>query len=168
MKEIKLSKQGKNKGKYVALVDDEDFERVNKFRWSVHIDPRNIYAKTNVSIKGKNTIMLLHRFILSDDQQLINNTQVDHINRIGLDCQKHNLRSCTKQQNAWNAGSSNNSTSKYKGVSWSKRDKIWYSFIMVNRAKFYLGIFKNEIDAAKAYDEAAKKHHKEFAYLNFK
>jgi hypothetical protein len=33
--------------------------------------------------------------------------------------------------------------------------------------KLWLGYFDNELDAARAYDEAARKYHGEYAKLNF-
>jgi len=38
---------------------------------------------------------------------------------------------------------------------------------MVNRKSKFIGYFDNEIDAAKAYDTAARKYHGAFAVLNF-
>lgn len=57
-------------------------------------------------------------------------------------------------------------SSYYKGVSWSKREKKWKSYIRVGDKMKHLGYFKSEIDAAKVYNEAAIKYHGEFAYLN--
>ena len=54
-----------------------------------------------------------------------------------------------------------------KGVGWYPRDKQWRARIGVNSGSMYLGYFYNELEAAKAYDEAAKKYHGEYANLNF-
>ena len=58
------------------------------------------------------------------------------------------------------------STSKFRGVSWFKRDACWRAWIKYQQKQKHLGYFHNEIEAAKAYNEAAKKYFKEFAYLN--
>jgi hypothetical protein len=101
----------------------------------------------------------------------------DHINHNGLDNRKANLRVATRKQNVWHRrkfsgrtydGLKQPSRSKYKGVDWSKEMKRWRVRIRVNGKRLYLGSFENEIDAAKAYDEASKKYHGEFAALNFK
>jgi hypothetical protein len=92
----------------------------------------------------------------------------DHINHNGLDNRKANLRQATRAQNCWNKRKQKGShSSKYKGVSWLSREKKWQARIQANGRKIFIGSFKNEIDAAKAYDRAAKKYYKEFASLNF-
>jgi len=55
--------------------------------------------------------------------------------------------------------------SKYRGV--SRNGKTWQVLIMINRNKNYIGNFKSEVEAAKAYDEYAMKYHKNKARLNF-
>lgn len=62
----------------------------------------------------------------------------------------------------------NGITSQYKGVDWHKRDDKWRARIKVGGKRKYLGLFENEIDAAKAYDAAALKHFGEYANPNFK
>lgn len=59
-----------------------------------------------------------------------------------------------------------NSSSQYKGVSWHTKELIWISRITFNRKEIYIGRFKDEIEAAKAYDEKAKELFGKFAYLN--
>lgn len=157
MKLIELSKQGwKHKGKYFAMVDDEDFERVNQYDWQVAICYWNIYAKGLV--KGKETY--LHPFILKT------NSLVDHINGNGLDDQKHNLRITSTQKNAFNQKIRSNNTSGYKGVSWYRRLNKWVARINIDYKGFTLGYFSDPVEAARAYNKKAVELFGEFARLN--
>lgn len=161
MKEIKLSQQGKNKGKYVALVDDEDYEAVNKFRWCAQKHDNLIYAIRNIIINDSKTTEKLHQFILCGKF-------IDHIDNNGLNCQKLNLRFATIRQNIMNKRPDKNTSSKYKGVCFEKRYKNYCATIMINGKNKNLGRYKNEIEAAKVYDRKAREIFGEFAYLNFK
>jgi len=157
MKEIQLTRG------YVALVDDEDYERVNAFKWCVRIKSNTQYAIRGVSIGGRKTkTITMHQFI--------NNAPIgfvtDHKDRNGLNNQKHNFRTCTQSQNSMNR-KTNYGSSKYKGVNLNKQMNKWMSYIRVNKILIYLGCFEDEIIAAKTYDLAAIKYFGEYAYLNF-
>ena len=85
----------------------------------------------------------------------------------GLNNQKANLRICTRSQNKMNGKSYKNSSSKYKGIWWVKKNKKWRVRIRLNNKTIHLGYFKDETEAAKAYDSKAKELFGEFARLNF-
>lgn len=160
MREIELSKNGKHKGKYIALVDDEDYDYLIKWNWHVRMDKNNLYAVKYIQIDGKNRDIPMHRIIMKNPLGM----EVDHIDHDGLNNQKSNLRNCTSSQN--NMNRSPRGKSKYLGVSYCGGSITAY--ITINKKNKCLGCFKNEEDAAKAYDEAAKLIHNEFANLNFK
>jgi len=150
MKTIPLT-QGK-----VAIVDDEDFDNLIKYKWFLD----NGYARGRVN--GK--YIFMHRFIMKTKRGEI----YDHINRNKLDNRKSNMRKCTYSQNAVNAKYNfHNKVSKYRGVCWSKEMSLWKASIRVNTKAIHLGFFENEIDAAKIYDSAARHYFDNFAYLNF-
>ena len=153
------------KGKY-AIVDPEDFERLNKHKWHAMKSRNTFYASRKIHL-GKNKVkyIKMHREIIQPPDHLV----VDHINHNGLDNRKANIRSATRLQNSYNRiHFRKNPSSKYKGVSWKKQKKKWLVQIRYNGQRKFLGYFKDEIQAAKAYDKAAKKNHVEFASLNFK
>jgi len=167
MKEIKLSQTGKNRGKYVALVDDEDFEYLNQFKWCVEKHKNTYYARRIIILENNTRMLILmHRVIMKDSNEF----GVDHKDHNGLNNQKSNLRMATRSQNGVNRSS--HGKVKYLGVSIHvnkgyKRIK-YMSCITLNGEYYYLGVFDSAEDAAYAYDMKAKELFGEFANLNFR
>lgn len=151
-------------GKF-AMVDDEDFDELNKFKWSYYSSRRKEYAIRNSYTGKKHTTVRMHRQILNETNPEI---FIDHEDGNGLNNQKLNLRRCSNKQNCANRRSHENVTSNYLGVYWRNDSKKWRVSGVSDGKRFNIGHFDNEIDAAKAYDAWAKINHKEFANLNFK
>ena len=150
-------------GKY-AIVDPEDYERLSRHKWHLNMDVHTNYACRNIMIGPKKVQIKMHREILKPPRHLF----VDHINHNGLDNRKANIRLATRSQNSWNRISHKlNTSSRYKGVHWHIHSKKWVARIGVNGRRIALGYYDDQVEAAKAYDKAAKKHHGEFAVLNF-
>lgn len=160
MKEIVLTNSDE-----VALVDDSDFESVIQFSWDLGSDG---YAYRYVSVKehgtkGRYFRQTLHIFLLGKRVGF----EIDHTNTIKLDCKRGNLRWATRSQNHANNKKRTGTTSKFKGVSWEKRDQKWLAQITVNGRNARLGTFTDEVEAAKFRDRAAIKAFGTFARLNF-
>ncbi|MHC4109652.1 MAG: AP2/ERF family transcription factor [Planctomycetota bacterium] len=146
-----------------AKVDPEDYIWLSQFRWYCNKRPHTSYAIRNAGEGAERRKVLMHREIARTPRHLV----CDHINRQGLDNRKQNLRNCTKRENNLNQAGHRGSVSKYKGVYWKKREGRWAACIKSEGKKRHLGYFDSETEAAKGYDEAARKYHKEFASLNF-
>lgn len=157
MKEIQLT-QGK-----VAIVDDEDYEYLNRWKWFAHKRNNAFYATR----KYLNKQVSMHRQIMNAGDISI---LVDHKDRNSLNNTKQNLRLCNRSQNNANTKPRKGSLSKYIGVSLFKKTKNskgkWRATIGKDKRIFHLGYFKTQEDAALAYNVKAQELHGEFASLN--
>lgn len=150
-------------GKF-TIVEPPDYYRLQHFKWWLHSNGTNLYAaRTEITDDLKSKIVFLQREIMQPPAHL----EVDHRNCDSLDNRRDNLRIVTHAENMRNRRKRKNTSSRYIGVSFRKKRKRWDANIRHNGRKIWLGSFTNEIDAAKAYDDAARKYHIKFARLNF-
>lgn len=153
MKEIQLTRG------YIALVDEDVFEDLNKYKWCALVTGKSNYVCAQGYINKKRVYM--HRYIMGLTDPKI---YCDHIDMNTLNNTKANLRICTPAQNRYNTVSRINAESKYKGV--TKHGNKWKAQIAAEGKVVYLGLFKTELDAAKAYNEQAEILHGNYARLN--
>lgn len=147
-----------------AIVDPDDYERLSKYNWHVNKTGQTFYAKRSARARKTIAAIYMHRCIIKVPAGMV----ADHINHNGLDNRKANLRLATLAQNNRHRKKFNTkSRLKYKGTYYNRRRREWYARIICDGEPIHLGTFKDEIEAAKAYDQAAKKYHGEFAGLNF-
>ena len=148
-----------------VMVDDEDYDWLNQWKWSAQRGYNTFYAGAWTPMKKwVRRRLQMHRLIVDAPEGLM----VDHKDGNGLNNQRSNLRICTHSQNARNqAGNRNRMYSRYKGVTWHKGAHKWQAAIRGdNKMDYYLGCFIDEQDAAIAYNTAATRLHGEFARLN--
>lgn len=138
------------------LIDDEDADLVREYTWTI-LDG---YARSVKTVRHPHSIAM-HRLIMGAQKEQI----IDHVDRNGLNNCRSNLRFCTRSQNACNS-ISKCGTSKFKGVSYVKDVGRWVSAISFNKKHYHLGFYRDETEAALAYNKAALELHGEFARLN--
>lgn len=157
MREIKLTMG------LAALVDDCDYDYLNKFKWCAHRSGGNIYAER--WIKGENRHIKMHREILGPPDGM----DIDHANHNTLDNRRCNIRICTRSQNIANTEHVKKllrKTSRYRGVSKVANYNKWKATGYYMNKSIYLGSYQNEMDAAIAYNNFMIKTFGEFAILN--
>lgn len=151
----------------VALVDEEDFDRLSQHKWYAKNYPSgHIYAVRHESAgTNKQRTVMMHREVLG--LKFGDKEHGDHISQTDtLDNRKSNLRRATIRQNQFNQKISSTNTSGYKGVT-KRRFGGYEAGIRICGNKTYLGKFRQPEDAARAYDRAAMLNFGEFAHLNF-
>lgn len=166
----KLDVSTKKHPRTFCLLDDDDYEWARYFKWSAEQARNTIYVVRR-KIKGKNSRTLrLHREVM----RARGHEEIDHKDGNGLNNIKKNLRLCSciqNQQNRIKRGTGK-CGSKYKGVFYRKRRSDGkkgrcFAYITIDKARFNLGTFDTDIEAAKEYDSKALYYFKEFARLNF-
>ncbi|MFA5424164.1 MAG: HNH endonuclease [Phycisphaerae bacterium] len=164
-----------------TLVSPGDYYELSNYNWYISGNGKGFYAFTNIKIApGKSKMQSMHRFIMQFELEaagrklnpvpcpLYPKLVVDHINNDPLDNRRANLRIATRAQNACNRQKiRTEKSSQYIGVYFEKRTGRYTVKIRIKGKRLWLGRFTDELTAARAYDTAAKKHHGEFAKLNF-
>lgn len=147
MKQIPVT-QGK-----FALVDEEDFEWLSQWKWTLSGDG---YAYRGLYTNGKRSgSITMHRQVNCTPLDLV----TDHINRNKLDNTRANLRSVSKSLNGFNTGLSRANSSGHKGVTWNKAKQRWQAQISVRGTYHMLGRFINLPDAVAARIAAELEYH---------
>jgi hypothetical protein len=151
-------------GKF-ALVDDEDYEYLNQWKWCCQSQEFIDYAIRCIYGEIGHTTIRMHRVILHAKQGQI----IDHINHNGLDNRKLNLRFCTCSQNNINRIRQNNNTSGFRGIfrAWRKTKPRWGAHLQLNGKIKHAGYYDSPEEAARAYDLIAKTYFGEYAVLNY-
>lgn len=170
------SRRGEIKIKYIlvenrhVLLDDEDFDYINEC-YDLKIHEPYVYCSPKKKYKKMGLLSMQLQKIIMCPEKKGRNVVVDH--KDGNECnnQKENLRVCTHMENMRNRKTTyiymgKKATSRFKGISWSKRLNCWEASIKVNTINIYLGLFSDEEAAANCYDYWAKIHFGEFAKLN--
>ena len=143
---------------YFALVDDEDYERVSRFKWSAAVRKHAVYGYRQSGPKKKRVNVMLHAFILDPPDGL----EVDHVDRNGLNNRRSNLRLATRSQNLANTKLSRRNSSGVKGVRYDKERNKWRAEISATGIRYFLGRFDTKEEACGARSEAAGRLHGEF------
>jgi len=166
MKELNIDYKGEV---FVVMIDSDDFDRVSALNWNIRKQTYPNAVKYYVGHSYKDKIkkstrnIRLSNFIFGVPPK---GMIVDHINGNTLDNRKCNLRFATLRQNVCNSRKRDNCSSKYKGVSKQKGRNTYNAEIRHYGEKIYLGSFRNEVDAALAYNYAAIRYQGEYARLN--
>lgn len=137
------------------LLDKQDYKLAWKYRWFIN---KQGYATANINGRTEK----FSRLALEADNSCV----IDHINRDTRDNRRANLRVASRMENARNESVRVINKCGFKGVSLHKGGK-YRADIGVDGKILYLGLFYTMEEAALAYDEAARKYHKEFARVNF-
>ncbi len=140
---------------HYAIVDAADYEWLSRYNWRT----QNGYAAR----RDKTRTTYMHREIMRPPKGMM----VDHINHVKWDNRRSNLRICTRQQNTHNNDKHAGSSSRFKGVGYSKDRGKWFAKIWFEGRRIWLGYFLDETEAAHAYDAKAVELFGEFAHLNF-
>lgn len=150
-----------------ALVDEVLFDGFSRYVWQCSDD--GYATRADYISKGNQRVVFLHCEVFGAHDC----DEVDHKNRVRLDCRRENLRPATRAQNganttkrAYRVGIA--ASSKYKGVMWEDGLNPWRACIRVNGKLISLGKYATEHEAAVAYDCAALYYRGgEFAHTNF-
>jgi hypothetical protein len=139
----------------ITLIDAADLSIVGDAIW----------RKTTQGYAGRTAgskTLLLHREIMGAPPGLV----VDHRNHNRLDNRRENLRVCPRAGNSQNSTGHKDRRSRFKGVEWDAERGRWAARICANGVRMFLGRYDTEVEAAMAYNAAARDVHGDYAWLN--
>jgi hypothetical protein len=144
-----------------CIVDKRDAQSIDQHNWYAQHSRGSFYAYRRDKSEGRKLIAMNREILKAPSGSFF-----DHINRDTLDNRRSNLRICTSPENLRNSGPNARNKSGFKGVYWDREKKKWSAQICVMNKKIHLGRFDEKLEAAIAYNVAAKILHGEFSWLN--
>ena len=156
MKKIPLT-QGK-----FAIVDDEDFEFLTRWKW--HFSVGTVVNRGKLK-SGSGAVCYMYQLI----DKTPKGSSVVFLNNDRLDLRKKNLKRVKKTQGRFGSYTGlkyRNSSSVFKGVLWNKKLRKWQCFAKKDGKNKHLGLFEEEVDAAIAYNEFAIAEYGKDALIN--
>lgn len=178
MREIRLSdsRPCPNRGRYVAIVDDNQYESLSSFSWTAFTKPNSLVGKSVHAWRqewlssGRHPRFWMHRVVWENVHgQIPDGMTIDHREHGeygGLDNRLSNLRLASFKDQQGNKRKAPNTSSRFKGVCWDKSRNVWLAKIYIDNTYTHIGRFDSEADAANAYNVAALSHFGDFARLN--
>lgn len=149
-----------------ATVDRRDVEYLRRFVWTLDEQPTAKYAVSSSKVGGKSVLTKMHRMVYERHAGPIpDGLTIDHKDHDGLNNRFENLRLATKAEQSCNQRVRSNNTSGFKGVHWSKQLRAYRADIRHGES-FHLGQYPTAIEAGWAYNFAAHRVFKDFAWLN--
>ena len=145
-------------GKY-AIVDDDDYPYLSRFKWSIHTAKNGEYVARKLN---RDSILYMSSLIIGCGRT----KTIVYKNKDTLDLRKNNLYLADASVKSQGGRKFKNKSSQYKGVSWEKRHGMWKVEISKNRKSYYLGEYKDEKKAAQAYNVKALELYGDIAYQN--
>jgi hypothetical protein len=133
-----------------------DYEWLNQFHWGLS----NGYAARR---DENNKIIYMHRLILPPPPRML----VDHIDGNKANNCRSNLRIATRTQNMQNRPKHRSSSSRFKGIHYSRWSHKWYATCRYAGQCHRSAYFETDDEAARVYDHLAVAWFGEFARLNF-
>lgn len=153
-------------GDAVATIDDEDYDDLAQWTWTLERRSRRVYARRQSHEGAVRQLVYMHQHVAARAGLVQGQYDIDHVDANGLNNCRCNLRLATRSQNNANQRLSVRNTSGYKGVYWSRAARKWAAQIGIAGKRMYLGLFSDEQSAARRYNEAARTHYGEFARVN--
>lgn len=147
---------------FEAIVDDEDFERFNRFSWHAVFSPSGWYARRAVRTKKLSATYFLHREILAPSSELV----VDHINRNTLDNRRENLRAVSPSLNRMNSVKASTKAG-FKGAHWDRTRGMWRADLALGGERHKGPRRGTEEEAARDYDDLVRRLVGENGRYNF-
>jgi hypothetical protein len=144
-----------------VTVADADMHLVSAYSWYATQGPSGPYAAAFTQWNGKQSEFVLMHWVIMGMKG------IDHIDGDGFNNQRSNLRPASASENGGNRKKQAGASSQYKGVGWDKTKGKWKAHIAKDKQHYWLGLFKVEEEAARAYDDKARELYGPFARLNF-
>lgn len=151
------------RGRY-ALIDAEfNVPEIVRFAWHVGgKGKRYVISRKGARFSG------LHQMVMwiAGEMPPTPKHMIDHVNGNPFNNTRENLRWLTNAENSMRRHRLNTSRNRFKGITFHKQSRRWVAQIKRDCKRIHIGMYGTDLEAARAYDSAAREIFGEFALTN--